>query len=201
VPCAITAGRLEPCRDSLAGLKNVYFINENITANFIYKENTPMANQWDYLLDNDFNESIDYFQGIASLYKFELKSNENVYDQEIVTSRENGTTFFRQTLTIKLKKQDIATHTAVKTLAYAKPRILVENNEGQFFLVGLLRGCDVTSGNINNGASVGDFSGYSMTFQAEELLPSQFVPLGTNAFYNNLSNQDFPKTQSTIVTS
>ena len=199
--CVITHGRSEPCRDSLAGLTNVYFINEDITPNFIYKENTPMANQWDYLLDNDYNESIDYFQGIVSLYKFELKSNENVYDQEIVTSRENGTTFFRQTLTIKLKKQDIATHNAVKTLAYAKPRILVENNEGQFFLVGLLRGADLTAGSINNGGALSDFSGYSMTFQAEELLPSQFVPLGTNAFYDNLNNDDFPKTKSTIITS
>ena len=201
MPCAITAGRSEPCKDSLAGLKNVYFINEDITSNYIYKENTPMVSQWDYILDTDFNESIDYFNAIPYLYKFELKSNENVYDQEIVSSRENGTTFFRQTLTIKLKKQDIATHNAVKTLAYAKPRILVENNEGQFFLVGLLRGCDVTSGNINNGALVGDFSGYSLTFQAEELLPSHFVPLGTAAFYNNLINDDFPKTLSTIVTS
>lgn len=199
--CLITAGRLEPCKDSLAGLKNVYFINEDITSNYIYKENTPMVNQWDYILDTDFNESIDFLNGINSLYKFELKSNENVYDQEIVSSRENGTTFFRQTLTIKLKKQDIATHNAVKTLAYAKPRILVENNEGQFFLVGLLRGCDLTAGSINNGGALSEFNGYSLTFQAEELLPSQFVPLGTNAFYDNLNNDDFPKTLSTIVTS
>jgi hypothetical protein len=199
--CAITHGRVEPCKDSLAGLRNVYFINEDITSNFIYKENSPMATPYDYILDNDYSESIDYLQGIVSLYKFELKSNENVYDQEIVSSRENGTTFFRQTLTIKLKKQDIATHNAVKTLAYAKPRILVETNEGDFFMVGLLRGADLTAGSINNGGALGDFSGYSMTFQAEELLPSQFVPLGTAAFYNNLTNSDFAKTASTIVTS
>ncbi len=195
MPCAITAGRLEPCRDSLAGLKNVYFINEDIdSSNLIYYNATlppPIV----------YTDDIYYVQNIASIYKFELKSNENVYDQEIVTSRENGTTFFRQTLTIKLKKQDIATHNAIKTLAYAKPRILVENNEGQFFLVGLLRGCDVTSGNINNGASVGDFSGYSMTFQAEELLPSQFVVNGTNAFRISDADQLPLSAASTIVTS
>jgi hypothetical protein len=180
--CLITAGRIEPCKDSLAGLKNVYFINEDITANFIYKETSPGV----YAVDDYFGESIDYVNFVQYLYKFELKSNENVYDQEIVSSRENGTTFFRQTLTIKLKKQDIATHNAVKTLAYAKPRILVENNEGQFFLVGLLRGCDLTAGSINNGAALGDFSGYSLTFQAEELLPSQFVVNGTSSFYYDI---------------
>ena len=134
------------------------------------------------------------------MYKIELKSNENVYDQEIVSSRENGTTFFRQTLTIKLKKQDAATHLAVKTLAYAKPRILVENNEGQFFLVGLFRGCDLTAGSINNGGALGDFSGYSMTFKAEELLPSQFVLNGTSSFYYDIDPVG-GSTASTIVTS
>jgi hypothetical protein len=193
--CLITLGRSETCKDTLGGLKNVYFINEDITANYIYKETLPGV----YAVDDYFGEAIEYVNFVQNLYKFELKSNENVYDQEIVSSRENGTTFFRQTLTIKLKKQDIATHNAVKTLAYAKPRILVENNEGQFFLVGLLRGCDLTAGSINNGAAIGDFSGYSMTFQAEELLPSQFVENGTSSFYFDL-DQGVP-VFSTIVTS
>ena len=197
--CLITSGRSEPCKDSLGGLRNVYFINEDITANYIYKLNDGEGDV--YILDDDFSESIDYIEGIANLYKFELKSNENVYDQEIVTSRENGTTFFRQTLTIKLKKQDIATHNAVKTLAYAKPRILVENNEGQFFLVGLLRGCDVTAGSINNGGALGDFSGYSLTFQAEELEPSPFILNGTNAFRVADADQLPLSAASTIVTS
>ena len=194
--CLITSGRVEPCKDSLGGLRNVYFINEGITANYMYRESSPGV----YIVDTDFSESIDYVNFVQYLYKFELKSNENVYDQEIVSSRENGTTVFRQTLTIKLKKQDIATHNAVKTLAYAKPRILVENNEGQFFLVGLLRGCDLTAGSINNGAALGDFSGYSLTFQAEELLPSQFVASGTGAFYYDIDPSG-GQTATTIVTS
>jgi hypothetical protein len=194
--CAITLGRIEPCKDSLGGLRNVYFINENIAANYIYKETAPGV----YAVDDYFGESIEYVNFVQYLYKFELKSNENVYDQEIVSSRENGTTFFRQTLTIKLKKQDIATHNAVKTLAYAKPRILVENNEGQFFLVGLLRGCDLTAGSINSGGSLADFSGYSLTFTAEELLPSQFVENGTSSFYYDIDPAG-GQTASTIVTS
>lgn len=195
--CNITHGRVEPCKDAMAGLRNIYFINEQIDANFIYKETFPTSGV--FVVDTDFSESIDYIDTIQYMYKFELKSNENVYDQEIVTSRENGTTFFRQTLTVKLKKQDVATHNAVKTLAYAKPRILVENNEGQFFLVGLLRGADLTAGSINSGAALGDFSGYSLTFVAEELLPSQFVPLGTAAFWYDINNPI--ESPTTIVTS
>ena len=194
--CNITHGRVEPCKDAMAGLRNIYFINEQIDANYIYKEDFAGSNF--YVVDTDYSEVIDYVNFVQYMYKFELKSNENVYDQEIVSSRENGTTFFRQTLTIKLKKQDIATHNAVKTLAYAKPRILVENNEGQFFLMGLFRGCDLTAGSINSGGALGDFSGYSLTFQAEELLPSQFV-LGLGSFWYDINNP--VESPTTIVTS
>ena len=190
--CAITAGRSEPCKDSLAGLRNVYFINYTISPTDIYKN---VEAEW--VIDTSIGELIELINDVNYLYKFELKSNENVFDQEIVTSRENGTTFFRQTLTIKLKKQDIATHNAIKTLAYSKPHILVENNEGQFFLVGMFRGCDLTAGSINNGGALSDFSGYSMTFQAEELLPAPFVDNGTDSFVYTIS----PWVQSTIVTS
>ena len=192
--CLITSGRIEPCKDSLGGLKNVYFINENIdSSNLIYYN--------PFLPIPVVTEDIYYVQNISSLYKFELKSNENVYDQEIVTSRENGTTFFRQTLTIKLKKQDIATHNAIKTLAYAKPRILVENNEGQFFLVGMFRGCDLTAGSINNGGALGDFSGYSMTFQGEELEPSPFILNGASSFRVGYADNLPISNPSAIVTS
>ena len=193
--CLITAGRVEPCKDSLAGLKNVYFINQDLQLGSVIfydpSGTPPFVN----------TDNVWYVNFVNSIYKYELKSNENVYDQEIVSSSENGTTFFRQTLTIKLKKQDIATHNAVKTLAYAKPRILVENNEGQFFLVGMYRGCDLTAGSINNGGALGDFSGYSLTFQAEELLPSPFVINGTNSFRVGQASTLPLSAASTIITS
>jgi hypothetical protein len=193
--CNLTIGRIEPCKDSLGGLKNVYFINQDLQLGSVIfydpSSTPPFVN----------TDEVYYVNFVNSIYKYELKSNENVYDQEIVSSRENGTTFFRQTLTIKLKKQDIATHNAVKTLAYAKPRILVENNEGQFFLVGMYRGCDLTAGSINNGGALGDFSGYSLTFQAEELLPSPFVINGTNSFRVGQASTIPLSAASTIVTS
>jgi hypothetical protein len=195
MPCLITLGRSEPCKDSLAGLKNVYFINQDLQLGSVIfydpSSTPPFVN----------TDNVWYVNFVNSIYKYELKSNENVYDQEIVSSRENGTTFFRQTLTIKLKKQDIATHNAVKTLAYAKPRILVENNEGQFFLVGMYRGCDLTAGSINNGGDLGGFNGYSLTFVAEELLPSPFVINGTNSFRVGQASTIPLSAASTIVTS
>lgn len=192
--CNITHGRVEPCKDAMAGLRNIYFINQNIDPAYILIDNGSF-----FIVDSAPDEEIEAVNFITHLYKFELKSNENVYDQEIVSSREAGTTFFRQTLTIKLKKQDVATHLAVKTLAYAKPRIIVENNEGQFFLMGMFRGADLTAGSINNGGNMGDFTGYSLTFTAEEVLPAPFLKNGLGSIY--LDANAVPSTYPTLVVS
>lgn len=159
--CNLTIGRAEVCKETVGGLKAVYFINFQILPT-------------DVTFSNDLITAI---ANVDNLYKYELKSNENVFDQEIVTSRETGTTFFRQTLTIKLKKQDTTTHKEIKLLAYGRPHVLVENNAGQFFMMGLFRGADLTAGSINNGGALGDFNGYSLTFVAEEKLPAPFTDI------------------------
>jgi hypothetical protein len=161
MPCNLTIGRAEACKEAIGGLKAVYFINYQIVPS-------------DVTFTNDLITAVT---NVDNLYKYELKSNENVFDQEIVTSREAGTTFFRQTLTIKLKKQDATTHKEIKLLAYSRPHVLIENNNGQFFLMGLFRGADLTAGSINNGGALGDFNGYSLTFVAEEALPAPFTDI------------------------
>ncbi len=163
--CNLTIGRAEACKEAIGGLKAVYFINFQIVPS-------------DVTFSNDLITAVT---NVDNLYKYELKSNENVFDQEIVSSREAGTTFFRQTLTIKLKKQDATTHKEVKLLAYSRPHVLVENNNGQFFLMGLYRGADLTAGSINSGGSLADFSGYSLTFTAEEALPAPFTDITSAA--------------------
>ena len=43
--------------------------------------------------------------------------------------------------------------------------------------MGLFRGADLTTGSINSGGALGDFSGYSLTFVAEEKLPAPFTDI------------------------
>jgi hypothetical protein len=99
----------------------------------------------------------------------------NSFEQTIQTSRDNGTTFFEQALTIQLKKQDAATHKTIKLLAYGRPHIIVRTRGNQFFIAGLQRGCDVTAGSVSSGAQMGDFNGYNLTFTGMENLPANFL--------------------------
>ena len=169
--CDITNGRVEECKDSVSGLKAIYFANfDDLSTDAIVYDATN-------------TDTIDTWVPAAqlSLFKYELKSNENSFTTAIQTSRDNGTTFFEQTLQISLKKQDQAMHKNIKLLAYGRPRIIIRTMTDQFFLMGLAQGCDTTAGEISSGAAMGDFNGYKLTFVASEVLPANFVDVSTEA--------------------
>jgi hypothetical protein len=156
--CDIANGRLEACKDAISGLLNIYFIN--------YGDLNTLSSS--VIFDGD------------DLYKYELKGA-NGFEQTIQTSRDNGTTFFEQVLTIQLKKQDAVTHKNVKLLAYGRPRIVVETRDHQFFLAGYDQGCDVTAGTVSSGTAMGDFNGYNLTFTGMEKSPAYFIDCADEA--------------------
>ncbi len=164
--CDIANGRVEPCKDSIGGLDAIYFVNFGIEESDIT-----------YTVGTD---EISDINGVTSLYKYELKGT-NSFEQTITSSRENGTTFFEQVLSVELKKQDLATTKTVKLLAYGRPHIVVKNRAGQFKIAGLLRGMDLTAGTISDGVAMGDFNGYKLTFTGMENVPANFLDCSTEA--------------------
>lgn len=167
--CDITLGRLEGCKDSNGGLNAVYFLN------FGEAEGWTVA-----------DEAIT---GIAastppSIFKYDLRGT-STFDQSLTSSRENGTTFAEQTLVLSLKKQDATTQKQIKMLAYGRPQILVEDNNGNIFVVGEEYGAELTA-STSTGAAMGDKSGYELSFVATEK--------GMAKFYTGVIATDFAVT-------
>ena len=174
--CEISNGRIEQCKDSVSGLKSIYIINYD-------KLNSDSVT---YLTASGSEDVIEAWTPIddsasMNLFKYELKSTANSFTTAINSSRDNGTTFFTQTLVANLKRQDAATTKNVKLLAYGRPRIVIRTMTDQFFLMGLDQGADVSAGEISTGAALGDFNGYSLTFTAEEELPANFLDCNNEA--------------------
>jgi hypothetical protein len=172
--CDISQGRLEACKSGVSGLDAIYFINFGD----FNPDSSTAGGDVTYSTTAGYEDTISEIASVSSLYKFELKGA-NSFEQTIQTSRDNGTTFFEQVLTVQLKKQDVATHKTVKLLAYGRPHIVVKTRDNQFFIAGLQRGCDVTAGTISSGTAMGDFNGYNLTFTGMENLPANF--LNTNS--------------------
>lgn len=155
---SLSAGRLEVCKDTVGGLAAVYFINFE-DAEFVVDGTTGLATE-------DGN--------VPSAYKYDLRGT-STFEQNLQTSRENGTTFVEQTLTVSLKKQDSTTNKEVKLLAYGRPHILVEDNNGSVWVMGHEYGAELTTAATSTGAAMADKSGYEMTFVASEKVLAPFT--------------------------
>ena len=158
--CDITLGRLEPCKNNVGGLTAVYFINYGDLVGVTY--------------DATNTDAIEAVTGSPTAYKYDLKGT-NSFDQTITSSRENGTTFFDQSLKLQLKDLTPAMHKQVKLLSYGRPLVIVEDNNTNFFLAGLEHGMEVTGGTIVTGTAMGDLSGYTLELKGMEKLPANFI--------------------------
>jgi len=161
--CDLTLGRKEPCKDVVGGIRAVYFTDFG-----------------DYGTVSQTNDEITDMTGTFTAFKYELKGNSS-FEQTINASRENGTTFFEQTLNLTLKKLSKEDNKELKLLAYGRPHVAVEDYNGNVFVMGLEHGAEVSGGTIVTGAAMGDLSGYTLTLSAQETKPANFVESPTSA--------------------
>ena len=171
----ITAGREEVCKESVGGLQAVYFMNYD-SASFDKTTGSPGV-------DPEINDLNGY-----TVYKYELKGT-SAYTETVNSSRDNGTTFFSQELTLNLKKLTNEMTTQLKLLAYGRPQIIVHTKNGEALLVGEREGADLTAGSIQTGAGLGDLYGYNLTFTGTEPMPAIYLnnALATDP-WNGLTN-------------
>lgn len=156
--CNITAGRNEVCKDSIGGLQGVYFLN--------YTTGSATKNG---------SGEITALPSGSTVYYYELKGNSS-YTETVNTSRDNGTTFFQQELTLNLKKLTNEMTTQLKLLAFGRPQIVVWTQNGDALYVGEREGADMTAGSIQTGGALGDLYGYSgLVFTGQEQLPAAFL--------------------------
>ena len=161
--CDLTKGRRIPCKDILGGVVRAWLIDFGTLGTV-----TQTADE------------ITDMTGTIECFQYDLKGT-NSLETAITSSRENGTTFFEETLTLTLPKLSKEDNKELKLMAYGRPHIAVEDRNGNFMLCGLEHGMDVTGGSIATGQNFGDLSGYSLTLTGQELEPANFISGGTSA--------------------
>jgi hypothetical protein len=158
--CDFTGGRVEACKESVGGLRNLYIANFNSA-----------------MYDGLTLGSDDEITGLASAittYKFELRGENNSFEETNENSRDNGTSFWTQSGSISLKVQDAASQKQLKLLSYGRPHVIIEDYNGNFRIAGAQNGVEF-SVSTSTGAAMGDLNGYNITFEGKELSPSSFI--------------------------
>lgn len=156
--CTLATGRALPCKDSVGGIKAVWFADYGTLGT---------------LTVDAGDGELTAISGTPDLFRYDVKGNSS-FEQTINASRENGTSFYTQTLNLTLTKLDLETRFELIDVVRARPHVFVEDYNGNYFLLGAVHGAEVTGGTIVTGAAMGDLSGFTLVMTAEETLPAYF---------------------------
>ena len=155
--CTLTTGRKIPCKSAFGGIKRVYFADFGGIGDITVASNGEAS-----------------FSGTPTWYEYDVKGNSSL-ETTVTSSRENGTTFYTQTLNLTLTYLDAETQQELQTLAVARPYIVVEDYYGNSFLIGAENGAECTGGTVVTGAAAGDLSGFTLTFEGMEETAPYFL--------------------------
>ena len=156
--CTLTTGRKIPCKSAFGGIKKVYFADfGGVTAVTVSAGTGEAA-----------------ITGTPTWYEYDVKGNSSL-ETTVTSSRENGTTFYTQTLNLTLTYLDALTQNELQILAVGRPQVVVEDYYGNSFLCGFENGMEMTSSTVVTGAAAGDLSGFTLTFEGMEETAPYFL--------------------------
>ena len=162
--CDLSLGRAINCKNVVGGLRAIYFADFG---------DIPFSAITFADASATYDEITD-ISGTFTVYKYDLKGNSS-FQQAFNSSRENGTTFFTQTLNLSLTKLTKQDNKQLKVMAYGRPQVIVEDYNGNAFFMGMQYGAEVTGGTVVTGAAMGDLSGYTLTLEGQEKAPAYFI--------------------------
>lgn len=166
--CALTQGFVLDCKESVGGIKSVRFV-EFDNATFV-----PAAGV----------ATITMATG-KKFWKYAQVRETSSFTETITANVQNGTIFYSQELTVILNKLAAATRNEILLLAKNRLMAIVEDMNGNFWLLGAKNGLDITGGNSATGTASGDRNGYTLTFAGQEVEPMYSVLANTIASITN----------------
>lgn len=105
----------------------------------------------------------------GTFYQIEVAKDTASFTETFNISNTNGTAFFQQEVTIPVQHLSSAKRAQIQLLAYNRAsKVVFEDNNGLYWLVGATRGCVISTGTTTTGTAPGDATQYSFVLQAME---------------------------------
>lgn len=153
--CAIISGRTLDCRDSVGGIKDIYW--------------TELANKATLTETSGAITAFTLSTG-KQFWKYEMVKETANEEETIANSEENGTLYFDQALNIIFNKQETATRNQILLAAKNQLLVIVTDRNGKHWLLGRNNGM-VLGGKGMTGKAMADRNGYELSFIGKEELP------------------------------
>ena len=102
-------------------------------------------------------------------------------NQTITSDLAAGTVFFDQVCSVTFNKAAASDITEISNLVKGRMAVLVEDNNGNWFVMGHQNGVEVSGGTAQTGTAAGDQNGFTLEFSAQDVAPAPFLALTAGA--------------------
>lgn len=152
--CALTQNLNLDCRTESGGIQHIWVV-EYSSSDTVTKSSGEI--------------SAHTLANARAYFKWEFPKNTASLVAPFQVNQENGTVFYEATLTIKLQGLSQTIINELKLAAKSRLRIIVKDNEGNYWMMGANTGVNMTGGSqLEIGANMGDFKGGTMVFLHQE---------------------------------
>jgi hypothetical protein len=151
--CALTQDYNLDCRDSVGGMKEVYFMELGNLSSFTEASGVVTA--------------LTKATG-KRFYKYQLIKQSSMFDDTFTSNEENGTTYATQKLTIVLNKMQANTRNEIQLLAKNLLVAVAVDRNGKAFILGATNGLVLKTAKGESGTKMGDRNGYNLDFEGAE---------------------------------
>ena len=163
--CSLTlAGRGVACKDALGGVKRAY-----------------IAAWADGIWEDIVSGEVAGSTAAITFYTYYMTKGSGSLTQTITSDIAAGTIFYDQALSLTFAKMATADITELQNISKGRMAVMVEDNNGNWFVLGHKHGVEVSGGTVQTGTAVGDQNGFTLEFNAQEVAPAPFLTLTAGA--------------------
>ena len=163
--CTLTlAGRGVGCKDALGGIKRIY-----------------VAEWVDGIWEDIASGEVAGSTAAITFYTYDMTRGSGSLNQTITSDLAAGTVFFDQVCSVTFNKAAASDITEISNLVKGRMAVLVEDNNGNWFVMGHQNGVEVSGGTAQTGTAAGDQNGFTIEFSAQDVAPAPFLALTSGA--------------------
>lgn len=151
--CALMQDYNLDCRDSVGGIKEVYFMELGNLSSFVEASGVITT--------------ITKAAG-KRFFKYQLVKQTTMFDDTLTGNEENGTLFSTQKLTLNLNKMQANTRNELTLMAKNLVVAVAVDRNGKGFMLGATNGLVLKTTKGESGTKMGDRNGYALDFEGVE---------------------------------
>lgn len=170
------------CDSSMGGIKRVFIGNYS-------QLDTSTGSMRDAVTLDSSKELIDSIKVTGDLYStvkhYNFRKQTGSVETNIVSNEETGVVFYESTVNLVFTKQETSKRVEIAALALGDLFVVVEDNNGNYFVYGLDYPVTLSEANAESGTAFTDFNGYNVTLSDVSFnLPYQLSKKGIDALLN-----------------